>query len=359
MAYLGIDVGSVTVNFARINAEGEVLAALTEPAHGRPVGAIQRGLARLAADGDVPDNTDAVGVTGSGRRLAAVVAGADVVKNEITAHYVGATRFVSDVRTIIEIGGQDSKIIIIGSCEGQLSCPGQVTGVLADFAMNTVCAAGTGSFLDQQAGRLNIPIEDFGRLARQARSPVRIAGRCTVFAEADMIHKQQGGAATEDIVAGLCDAIVRNYLHDLARGKPIRPVVVFQGGVAGNVGVRDAFERALGLEVVVPPYHDAVGAIGAAILAGEWRRGSDAPTAFNGYAIADAQLEALEFHCGDCVNDCDVTLLLRDSEPVACLNDRCGKWSDDPPGAAARADGSPAAEPRRERSAPQCERCEG
>ncbi len=325
MANLGIDVGSVTVNVARVSADGEVLAALTERAHGRPAEAIQRALERLTAEGDAVAEVEAVGVTGSGRQLAAAVVGADVVKNEITAHYVGATRFVPDARTIIEIGGQDSKIIVIED------------GVLADFGMNTVCAAGTGSFLDQQAGRLNIPIEEFGRLARQSRSPVRIAGRCTVFAEADMIHKQQGGAATEDIVAGLCDAIVRNYLHDLGRGKTIRPAVVFQGGVAGNEGVREAFGRALEMEVVVPPHHDAVGAIGAAILAGEWRRSSDEPTAFSGYDIADARLEAVEFHCGDCVNDCDVMLLVKDAEPVACLSDRCGKWSEDPKAAGERA----------------------
>ncbi|MGD8238732.1 MAG: acyl-CoA dehydratase activase [Armatimonadota bacterium] len=277
MAYLGIDVGSVTVNFAWLDGAGDVGGALTEPAHGRPVEAIQRGLRGLESRAS---KIEAVGVTGSGRRLAEAVAGADVVKNEITAHYLGASRFVPDAGTIIEIGGQDSKIILIDD------------GVLADFAMNTVCAAGTGSFLDQQAARLNIPIEDFGGLARAARSPVRIAGRCTVFAEADMIHKQQGGAATEDIVAGLCDAIVRNYLHDLGRGKVIRPVVVFQGGVAGNVGVRDAFERALELDVVVPPHHDAVGAIGAAMLAREWREGSEEPTAFKGYDAAEAPTPA-------------------------------------------------------------------
>ncbi len=345
MAYLGIDVGSVTVNFACLDADGAVLAALTEPTQGRPIEAIQGGLAHLEARESGLRRVKAVGVTGSGRHLGAAVVGADVVKNEITAHYVGAARFVPDARTIIEIGGQDSKIIVIDD------------GMLADFAMNTACAAGTGSFLDQQAARLNIPIEDFGRLARQARSPVRISGTCTVFAEADMIHKQQAGAAAEDLIAGLCDAIVRNYLHNVARGKAIRPVVVFQGGVAGNVGVRDAFGRALDSDVVVPPHHDAIGAIGAAILAGEWRQGTDTPTAFKGFAIAEAQLEAAELHCGDCVNDCDVTLILRDSEALACLNDHCGKWSEEPEAAHRRAAHSrpvPAGEARPPTSCGRC-----
>ena len=130
---------------------------------------------------------------------------AEVVKNEITAHAAAASAVAPDVKTIIEIGGQDSKIIFLQE------------GVPCDFAMNTVCAAGTGSFCDRQAARLGIPIAEFGSYALRSDSPVRIAGRCAVFAESDMIHKQQTGHSVEDIIAGLCEALVRNYLNNLAR----------------------------------------------------------------------------------------------------------------------------------------------
>ncbi len=186
--------------------------------------------------------------------MAGVVIGADTVKNEITAHAVAAMHLVPGVKTVFEIGGQDSKMIIIRD------------RVVTDFAMNTVCAAGTGSFLDQQAARLNIPIEEFGRRAAESRTPVRVAGRCAVFAESDMIHKQQAGHQIADILGGLCQALVRNYLNNVGKGKPICDPVVFQGGVAANTGMKRAFEEALGYPVVVPPHYDVMGAIGAALL---------------------------------------------------------------------------------------------
>src|SRR5690606_168427 len=117
------------------------------------------------------------------RSLAAVVAGSDIVKNEITTHGVAAATLDPEIRTILEIGGQDSKIILLND------------GVITDFAMNTVCAAGTGSFLDRQAERMGLHIEELGALAVRAENPVRIAGRCAVFAESDIIHKQQLGCA--------------------------------------------------------------------------------------------------------------------------------------------------------------------
>ncbi len=247
--------GAVTTNLALLDAQTHVLRTVTVPTAGRPAQAVESGLRELDPPASGP--VAGTGATGSGRTLAGRLVQADVVKNEITAHYLAAIQVVPEVATIIEIGGQDSKIILIRD------------GIIADFAMNTVCAAGTGSFLDQQASRLGVPIERFGELARRSQSPADIAGRCTVFAESDMVHKQQQGETLEDIVAGLCDAIVRNYLHNVARGKELRAPVMFQGGVAANVGVRDAFERALGLELIVPEHHQAMGAIGAALLARE------------------------------------------------------------------------------------------
>jgi activator of 2-hydroxyglutaryl-CoA dehydratase len=218
------------------------------------------------------------------------------------------------VQTILEIGGQDSKIIILRN------------GVVNDFAMNTVCAAGTGSFLDQQAARLNIPIEKFGEYALLSKSPVRIAGRCAVFAESDMIHKQQMGCSLPDILAGLCEALVRNYLNNLGKGKEILAPVVFQGGVAANVGMTRAFEHALGLEVQVPPYFNVMGAVGAAILAREAaaRKG---PSLFKGFGVADIQFSAGSIECSGCANQCEVVEITENNSILARWGDRCGKWS--------------------------------
>jgi len=196
---------------------------------------------------------------------------------------------------------------------------------VTDFAMNTVCAAGTGSFLDQQAARLHIPIEKFGDLALLSGNPVRIAGRCAVFAESDMIHKQQLGHTTEDIIAGLCEALVRNYLNNVGKGKEIQAPIVFQGGVAANRGIRAAFEKALNTELIVPEHYDVMGALGCCYLAKEANLGSK--TKFKGWQAAEVTFRPTSFECKGCPNLCEVIQVYENDSLVARWGDRCGKWS--------------------------------
>ena len=312
--YLGIDVGSVSTNIVFMDEENNVFESLYLRTNGQPVAAVQRGLKQISEK--LPPHTvvRGAGTTGSGRQLTGIVAGADAVKNEITAHAVAASHLVPGVQTVLEIGGQDSKIIILRN------------GVVTDFAMNTVCAAGTGSFLDQQASRLNIAIEEFGDIALKGKTPVRIAGRCAVFAESDMIHKQQMGFNLDDILAGLCEALVRNYLNNVGKGKEILGPVVFQGGVAANAGMRRAFERAIGMEVHIPKYFNVMGAVGAAILAREAvSRGM--PTRFKGFGVADMEYKAGSFECDCCPNLCEVIEMAEAGRVLARWGDRCGKWA--------------------------------
>ena len=311
--YLGIDVGSVSTNLALINDNLEVEEKIYLRTNGQPIGAIQEGLDALKEKLEV--KIKGVGTTGSARKLAGVIVGADAVKNEITAHAVAASTVVPEVKTILEIGGQDSKITILRD------------GIVKDFAMNTVCAAGTGSFLDPQARRLDIPIKEFGKLALEAEDPVRIAGRCSVFAESDMIHKQQLGHKLENIIAGLCRAMVRNYLNNVGQGKEILPPVVFQGGVAANEGIKKAFENELGLKVEVPKYHDVMGAIGAGILAREAAKEKCA-TAFKGFDISDFEYEISSFECGDCSNRCEIINVKKEKEVIARWGAKCPKWEE-------------------------------
>lgn len=308
--FLGIDVGSVSTNVVATTIEGKVLDKLYLKTQGQPIAAIQQGLREIRAA--ISDNGEiaGVGTTGSGRMLASALVGADVVKNEITAHATATLRCVPDARTILEIGGQDSKIIILNH------------GVVTDFAMNTVCAAGTGSFLDRQASRLGIPIEGLGQLALTAKTPTRIAGRCAVFAESDMIHKQQVGHLLADIVAGLCEALVRNYLNNVAKGKNIAGPVVFQGGVAANIGIKKAFEEALGLPIHVPEHYNVMGALGACYLAEKTTGNSK----FRGFDVAEADCQATGAPCSGCNNNCEVVQFAMDGEVVAYWGDRCGKY---------------------------------
>lgn len=306
--YLGIDVGSVTTKVVLIDYKGNVLWSSYQRTKGQPISAIQSAFSSLRrAMGEL--DIKGVGTTGSGRKLADHIAGADVVKNEITAHAVSALHLIPNARTIVEIGGQDSKLILIRD------------RVVVDFSMNTVCAAGTGSFLDHQASRLGISMEEFGKYALSSSSPARIAGRCTVFAESDMIHKQQMGHNLEDIVAGLCDALARNYLNNLARGKEISEPVIFQGGVAANPGIKAAFERELAKEFIIPHYYPIMGAIGAALLSRDIKK-----TRFKGLSVSDQKLYTSSFYCSDCPNTCGVIEINDSKRVIARWGDSCGKW---------------------------------
>jgi predicted CoA-substrate-specific enzyme activase len=310
--YLGVDVGSVSTNFVLLGEDKQVVYSSYLRTRGQPINTVKEGLAEVR--GFVgPGQVAGVGVTGSGRNLAAVLLGADVVKNEITAHAVAAGDTCPGVNTVLEIGGQDSKLIILRQ------------GVVVDFAMNSVCAAGTGSFLDQQAARLGIPIAEFGSLALQGENPVRIAGRCSVFAESDMIHKQQMGNSLPDIIAGLCAALVRNYLNNLAKGKEIKSPVVFQGGVAANAGIKRAFEEALGMEVLVPKHYGVMGALGAALLA--HARPENKPSSFRGFGVSEMRHKSCSFYCNHCANNCEIVELSCEDNILARWGDRCGKWS--------------------------------
>lgn len=325
MYYLGIDVGSVSTDLVIINEEKNIIDQLYLKTMGNPIGAVQDGLRKF---GKIYEDKEILGVgaTGSGRTLAGFVSGADVVKNEITSHGVASAEFDSDISTIIEIGGQDSKIILLKD------------GIITDFAMNTVCAAGTGSFLDRQAERLGLEVKDLGDYALRSENPVRIAGRCAVFAESDIIHKQQLGCTMEDIIAGMSKALVRNYLNNVAKGKELLPKICFQGGVAANEGIRKALEEDLNTEVIVPKYHKVMGAYGAALLAKELIKEKNGETEktplmtykkttrFKGFEAGNEDISTETFECCDCSNNCEVVILRSSGQQIGCFSDRCGKY---------------------------------
>ena len=254
-AYLGIDIGSISTKGVVIDEDNNILSSCYLYTEGNPISATKKVVKNLKEKLNLDKyKIVGVGTTGSARKLIGVILGANTVKNEITAHAVGTTSLYPDVRTIFEIGGQDSKIILINN------------KIVTDYAMNTLCAAGTGSFLSSQAKRLGIPIEDFGSIALTSKTPTKIAARCTVFAESDLVHKSQIGHKKEDIIAGLCFAIVNNYLNNVGKGKKIVPPIVFQGGVSKNIGVVKAFEKITGYPIIVDDNSHLMGALGVAIL---------------------------------------------------------------------------------------------
>jgi predicted CoA-substrate-specific enzyme activase len=204
-----------------------------------------------------------ISFTGTGGKLLSELLGGNFI-NEIIAQARAVQHFYPQVRTIIDMGGEDSKLILIEEEESHFK--------IRDFSMNTLCAAGTGSFLDQQASRLGLTIEEFGQLALKSTNPPRIAGRCSVFAKSDMIHLQQIATPDYDIVAGLCYALARNFKSNIGKGKTFLKPISFQGGVAANVGMRKAFLDVLELsdgELIIPKHFASMGAIGAILVTQE------------------------------------------------------------------------------------------
>ena len=307
--YLGIDVGSVTTKLVLLDSSDELICHLYLPTEGKPVAVVQQGLKQISEQ--MPGGAEVVGVavTGSARYLAGVIVGADLVKNEITCHAVAALHYIPDVQTIVDIGGQDSKIIIVRD------------GVVTDFGMNTICAAGTGSFLDHQASRLKMTIDEFARRALQSQMPVNIAGRCTVFAESDMIHQQQTGHKIEDIIYGLCQSLVRNYLNNVGSGKDIQPPIVFQGGVAFNQAIVKALREELDTEVIVPLHHEVMGAIGAALLVHEEMVASGNGSKFKGFGISEVEYHNSSLECEACPKLCEIAQISTNGRVLA-------RWGD-------------------------------
>lgn len=254
---LGVDVGSTSTNLVLVSTDGVLLDAQYLRTRGNPKQAVRDGLASLAQRVGSRAHVVAAGVTGSGRTMIGNLIGADAVRDEITAQARAAAAADQLVDTVFEIGGQDSKYI------------GLAAGQVADFQMNKVCAAGTGSFVEEQAARLGITLPDYGALALSAERPVDLGERCTVFVETAINAALAKGATKPEVAAGLCLSVVRNYLHKVVNNKPVGRRIVLQGGVAYNPAIVAAFRAYAGDDLTVSPYFAVSGAVGAALLAAE------------------------------------------------------------------------------------------
>jgi len=274
--YLGVDIGSTSTNLVLMDEAGEMIAFKYLRTLGNPVDAVLRGFRELQKEFGNKLRVIGAGTTGSGRYMIGKMIGADVIKDEITAQAKAAVQIDNDVDTIFEIGGQDSKFISLQN------------GAVVDFQMNKICAAGTGSFIEEQAKKFAIPIEEFGDLALSSYSPISLGERCTVFIESSIAANLAQGAALNDIASGLCYSIVKNYLTRVVGQKKVGQKIFFQGGLAYNQGVINAFRAITGKEIIIPPYFSVTGALGAAILTKEEMAGRE--TTFKGFTVTAEDL---------------------------------------------------------------------
>ena len=317
-AYLGIDIGSISTNLAVIDEHGRLLAKRYLMTAGRPIEAVKHGFSEIGEE--IGDKVEIMGVgtTGSGRYMIADYVGADIVKNEITAHAAAAVFIDKTVDTVFEIGGQDSKYISLKD------------GVVVDFEMNKACAAGTGSFLEEQAEKLNISIkEEFSGSALSSKNPCRLGERCTVFMENSLMANLQKGIDRNDLLAGLAYSIVQNYINRVVVGKLIGENIQFLGGVAFNKAVIAAFEKYLGKRITVPLHHEVAGAIGMALIT--MRHFSVSPhhcvTAFKGFELSKTPYEISSFECKGCPNTCEINRVkIIGEEDFLFYGGRCEKY---------------------------------
>jgi len=306
--YLGIDIGSISTKGVIIDEDNNIITSLYIWTEGNPINAVKELIEKMKKE--IPKNyiLKGIGTTGSARKLIGLLVDANIIKNEITAHAVGTLSFYPDVKTILEIGGQDSKIIIINN------------GIIVDYSMNTLCAAGTGAFLTSQAKRLGIEISDFGEMALKSNNPVKIAARCTVFAESDLVHKAQVGYKIEDIIAGLSKSIVLNYLNNVGKGKKIKGPIVFQGGVSKNIGVVKYFKEILKEDIIVDNNSHLMGAIGIAILSKNNQ--TDKIYKLNTKNIS---FETKAFECNKCSNNCEILKIYKENILVDAWGSKCNR----------------------------------
>ncbi|MCU0578471.1 MAG: acyl-CoA dehydratase activase [Desulfobacterota bacterium] len=317
--YLGLDIGSTSTKFVLMDERREIIQKRYVPTRGKPIEVTQELLRHLRAQ--IGDRVEILGVatTGSGRGVAGDFLNADLIMDEISAHARGAVEIDPGVDTIFEIGGQDSKYIAIANTHP------------LDFDMNKVCAAGTGSFLHELANKYGIDIvEEFQAVALSAPEPVKLAERCTVFMESDLVSYHQQGVSREDLMGGLCYAIVHNYLNRVVGNRKVGKRVMFLGGPSLNKAVVAAFENVLGQGLLVPRHREVLGAYGAAVslqemMVAEGRKES----AFRGFdsAINDRMIPT-EKTCradSECQNQCKLKIYRFDGRQTV-WGGECGRY---------------------------------
>lgn len=311
--YLGVDVGSTSTKAVIVDELGKYVVAKNYlMTAGRPIDAVSEVFRNLLRD--IGDNARiaGVGVTGSGRYLIGSFIGADLIKNEITAQTRAAAE-IDPEADIIEIGGQDSKLVI------------KRNGVVVDYQMNKACAAGTGSFIDELAEQLGIHVKngEFASLAFEAPHTIDLGTRCAAFMGQAVALAQQEGVPLGVITASLSNSIAGNYLSKVVETRKLGDKVILTGAVFYNEAVVSAFKAALqGRIIVVPEHKEVSGAIGAALLAKEEMRGNHSK--FKGFQeVVDSDYKLSTFTCKVCDNNCTISRLEMPGEPPTFYGSRC------------------------------------
>ncbi|MDK9707310.1 MAG: acyl-CoA dehydratase activase [Desulforhopalus sp.] len=303
-AYLGIDIGSTSTKAVLVDSDCEVLAGFYTRTAGRPLSAVQDIFFAIAEIEEKKGLRFAIkqsGTTGSGRKFIGKLIGADQIIDEITAHARAAYQLCPEVDTIIEIGGQDAKFTTMKN--------GRVTF----STMNSVCAAGTGSFIEEQAAKLGCPVDQYSARAENLSAPLT-SDRCTVFMERDINHLLSEGYKVDEVLAAALHSVRENYLQKVATEKHIGKTVLFQGATAKNRALVAAFEQGLQQPILVSKFCHLTGALGTALIL---RDEGQTKTTFAGIGLHQKSISLSNTVCELCTNHCKISVAEVDGQKTA------------------------------------------
>ncbi|EKD55960.1 MAG: hypothetical protein ACD_58C00326G0001 [uncultured bacterium] len=303
--YLGLDCGSVSMKAVIIDENDKIIKSYYTKNHGL-VDTVKKVISNLQFDGEVVG----VGITGSGREFISLLIGGDIIESEIIAHYLAATTLYPDVNTIIDIGGEDSKLMIIKDRN------------LTSFAMNRDCGGGTGAMIESISHRLGVPLEEIGDTALRSKTKVILPSKCGIFAQSAVVSKLNKGVPKEDILMGVCKGLVGTYFTMLAKGKRLVGPYIFQGATAKNKALVKCFEEELKTDVIVPNNPELMGAFGVALLVKQDFKGK---SNFKGFDVENTNFKTETFYGWNCTNKCEVTMVSEDNKLIGFVGNRCLK----------------------------------
>ncbi len=305
MAYIGIDVGSVSCKSVVIDDSGRIIKSSYVRNQGL-LNSVKQVLEGIRTDAEI----EGVGITGSGKEFVNLLVGGDVLESEIMSHAISAIQEFPNVRTIFDIGGEDSKLIQIKD------------GQIENFMMNSSCGGGTGSMIEAIANRMGVKIEDVGKSALQSKNDISLPSKCGIFAQSAVVSKLNKGVDKSDILMGICSGLVGNFLTMLGKGKDLKPPFVFQGATAKNEALVRCFEKELNQKILVPKQCSLMGALGAALLTKEIH---PKKTNFRGFEVCDSNLLTKTIIGDGCSNHCEITFVFDDKKVVGHLGNRCSR----------------------------------
>ena len=306
---MGIDVGTCYTKGVIIDKYNNIMSSCCVETLGEPIIAAKKIILKMKNDIDLYRyRVVSVGVTGFAKRLAGTFLDCQIIRNEIVAVSTAVLRIYPDAKSIIDIGGEDSKIILINN------------GRIVDVIMNTACSAGIGNFLFNASKKMGISLSNFSNLAD---SSIHITSRCMIYAWSDLLDKLKMGYGKDEVMAGVFKMVSKNYVNGVCKGKNVKGPIIFTGGVSKNPTIVKYLEMELGKRIIVNKNSQLFGCIGIAVLARE----SKLEKEFN-FDIKNGNIKTEMINCNKCNKECMVVNVYKNNDLIDTWGNKCDKFGE-------------------------------